>query len=94
MPAGVGDPGGGRGQHRLDEPADREADLLEPRLPLAQRDSSNTRQLAAEHGGAAHRGQRHVCRLGDRVGDDTGEGSHHQVAEEHSRMKTCSGSVA
>ena len=55
-----GDVRGGLGEHRLQRPADRQAQGREPRLAVRQRDRRHRPEIAAEHERPPHRGELHV----------------------------------
>ena len=78
----LGHVGGGLGQHRLHGPEQRQADGVEAVLALGQGDRGDAGQVAGQHGGPPHRGQRHPGRLGQRVGDQALQRAVAQLADE------------
>ena len=79
---GVVHTGRGLGEHRADRPPDPQGELVEGRRPAGQRRRRNRGQVAAEHGGAAHRGGRDAGRLGDGVGHHPAQRALPQFAAE------------
>ena len=85
-----GDVRGGLGEHRLQRPADRQAQGREPRLAVGQRDRRDRAEVAAEHQRPPDRGEPHVRRLRDGVGHHARERALAQVADSSRTGTRCS----